>query len=313
VPPHVFGCSATGLTFTAFERQGEGLVLREHRILELAADTFQHGLLGGPPREPRLFEEQIGNFVESLETTVHEASIVLPDGWLRTAFAEISDLPSDTKGRDEVLRWKLKRLVPFRVDELRVRAAEVTPLATQDEPRRLLLGFGLEILFNHLEQAFDGAGVRLGRIANTGLSALGALAPAVRAAGGGALTALTMASPEGYIFVVSRDDEPVLHRFKVFARELPEAARAASVIRDLRLTETFLIEQFPDERIARSLLATSETVAPVWAHWIEDGLEGPVELLGAEHVVPLRSAQDGLPPRHELLPLVGAACQEVTS
>ncbi len=309
----MFGCSASGLTFASFERQGEGLVLQEHRVLELPANTFQQGLLGGPPREPRLFEEQVGELIRSLGTTVHEASLVLPDGWLRTAFAEISDLPSDAKGRDEVLRWKLKRLVPFRVDELRVRATEVTPLAAQEEPHRLLLGFGLETLFNHLERAFSAAGVRLGRIANAGLSALGALAPAVRSADGGALTSLTMASPDGYTFVVSRDDEPVLHRFKVFARELPEAARAASVIRDLRLTRTFLGEQFPDERIARALLATSETVAPVWGRWIEEGLEAAVELLGAEHLVPLRSSQDGLPPRHELLPLVGTACQEVTS
>ena len=56
---------------------------------------------------------------------VRDASLVMPDAWLRVTFTESGDLPSAADARDEVLRWKLRRLVPFRVDELRVGATEV--------------------------------------------------------------------------------------------------------------------------------------------------------------------------------------------
>lgn len=320
VPPHAFGCSATTLTYAGFEREGDELVLTGHRTEELPADTFQHGLLGGPPREPRSFEERVAGFVESLGSSVSEAALVLPDSWVRTAFTEVADLPSDTRARDEVLRWKLKRLVPYRVDELRVRATDVTPLAGQAEARRLLLGFGLEGLFSHLERAFARAGVRLGRISNDGLSAVGALSSEVRDSGEG-LTALMLASERGYTLVLTRGAEPVLHRFKSFPDSLPEQARGASVIRDLRLTGTFLEEQFPDLPVGRFLLAAPEEVAPRWGRWIEEGQVENLELLGPEHTVALRASGGesgtgpigGLGARLGLLPLVGAACQEVGS
>ena len=310
VPPRAFSCSATELAFAAFEREGEGLVLTEHRTRELPEGTFQRGPLGGPPREPRSFEETVASFVDGLETVVDEASLVLPDAWLRTAFTEISDLPSGSKGRDDVLRWKLKRLVPFRVDELRVRAAEVAPLAGQSEPRRLLLGFGIESLLSHLEHAFRSAGVTLGRIANRGLSATGALLDGDRA--GAALNALVLASENGYTLVVTRADEPVLHRCKSFPDELPEAARRSAVGRDLRLTGTFLEEHFPDAPLARVVLGARPGAAP-WPEWVEEGLGREVEVLAPEHTVPLRAGSGELPPRAELLPLVGTVCQEATT
>jgi hypothetical protein len=315
VPPRTFACSPTGLTFAGFDREGDGLVLTEHRTWELGDKTFQHGLLGGPPREPWDFQERIGELVRSLETSVDEASLVLPDAWLRTAFTEVANLPKDARGRDEVLRWKLKRLVPFRVDELRVRGAEVTPLAGQKEPHRLLLGFGIEGLFGQLERSFAEAGVRIGRIANEGLAALGALAPSVLDAGAGSLTGLTLASERGYTLVVSRGDEPVLHRFKTFPDALPDAARESTVVRDLRLTRTFLSESFPDEPLGHMVLAAPEDSEETWVRWVGEGLERPVEPLGDQHTMPVRLgpglAGAAAPPRHELLPLVGAVCQEV--
>ena len=57
----------------------------------------------------------------------------------------------------------LKRLVPFRVDELRIGAQEVEPLPNQpaEEPERLLLGFAVDQLLTQVEDAF--AALRRGR------------------------------------------------------------------------------------------------------------------------------------------------------
>lgn len=313
-PAQAFSCSETELAFAAFQRAEGGLVLREYRREALAPDTFQHGLLGGPPREPRLFDERVQAFVSRLETPVKEAVLVVPDPWLRTAFAEVAEIPASGSAREEVLRWKLRRQVPFRVDELRVRAAEVTPLPGQEEPRRLLVGFGVESLFAHLEGAFKAAGVHIGRIANRGLSALGALA-----AEEGALTGLALASADGYTLVFARGAEPVLHRLKAFSKNLPAEARAAAVRRDMRLTRTFLEDHFPNAPLGEVVVAAPDTVDDGWVEWMEAGLEHPVKRPGAAAVVPVRAERaeayetgEG-PGWTDLLPLAGTVCQEVSA
>ncbi len=306
-PPFAFACSPSRLAFAAFEREGERLVLAEFHAEELPAETFQQGLLGGPPREARAFEDRVRAFVSGLATPVREASLVLPDAWLRTAFAEVDQVAGNGQSRDDMLRWKLKRLVPFRVDELRVRAVEVEPVPGQSEAHRLLLGFGIETLFGQLEAAFGAAGVHLGRISNRGLAACGGL---LGMKPGSGLEGLVLVTEEGYTLVFTLHGEPVLHRFKNLSDDLPLEVHGAAVRRDLRLTRTFLEDRFPGEEMAPVLLAASEGEAPSWAVWLEEGLERPVELLGPDHVVPL-DARGGLPPWPELLPLAGVACEEI--
>lgn len=316
-PPSVFFCSPSRLAFAAFERHGEEAALRRYATVELPADTFQHGLLGGPPREQRPFEERVAAFVGSLGVSVPQASLVVPDAWLRTAFAEVGELPRNGASRDEVLRWKLKRLVPFRVDELRVRAVEVEPLPDQQDPRRILLGFAIESLLAGIESAFRAAGVHLGGITNAGLAALGALrAPAV--AGDGAITGVALVDSGGYTLAFARStadgSEPVMHRFKAFSGPLPTAAQAASVRRDLRLTRSFLEEQYPTDSLASLVLASADEETATWAVWLEEAFNRVVEPAGVGERVPFAGThlpEGEAPPWPDLLPLLGAACQEV--
>lgn len=323
VPPQAFSCSETELAFAAFQRAEGGLVLREYRREALDPQTFQHGLLGGPPREPRVFAERVASFVSGLETSVKDAVLVVPDAWLRTAFAQVGEIPSNGSAREDVLRWKLKRLVPFRVDELRVRATEVSPLPgpsapsgqadrSGEESRRMLLGFGIETLFGHLERSFREAGVNLGRIANRGLSALGAVATDE-----GVLTGMALASDEGYTMAFARGSEPVLHRFKPFSGDLPPEARGATVRRDGRLTRTFLEDHYPGTPLGEIVVAAPDGAVDDWVRWLEEGFGHPVKRPGAAAVVPVRAEAgatwgDGAGPGWvDLLPLAGTVCQEV--
>jgi hypothetical protein len=305
VPPHVFAVGPGRLAYGRFDRGRGGFQLAAFRQAELPADTFQDGLLGGPLREPRSLSDALAALLAGLPGGVRAASLVLPDAWLRVAFAEGGDLPRAGSAREEVLRWKLKRLVPFRVEELRVAGAEVAPLDGDGTPR-LLLGFGLEVLLAQLEATFSEQGITLGQISNRGLSLLAAVA---ELGAGGELVSLAVIGPEGYTLAFARRGEPVLHRYKPIPEAATPAARSALVRRDLRLTRSFLGEQLPDLPRLPAIVAAPAQAGPQWLDWVGQGLGGSAVPLGYSHLPPL-SGVEGVE-EADIGPLLGAAAREV--
>lgn len=329
VPPHAFAVEPERLRYARFAPTAEGsaggVQLTAFHEEALPPKQFQSGLLGGPLREPETFEATLSSLLEQVEEPVREASLVIPDTWLRLTFTEVGELPSNPDKRREVLRWKLKRQVPFRVEELRLAAVEVEPLPHSEggEPHRLLLGFALEALLDGMEDAFQKAGVRLGQITSASLAllallsetAIGADAEAATGAGPEGLLALALVENGAYTLAFARHGEPVLQRFKASAADLSEAARGSFVERDLRLTRRFLEEQYPSEGLDRVVLVCPPEREPEWTEWLETGFERPVEPLSRRHL-PL--APGGLlddpaggPPWRRLAPMLGAASREV--
>lgn len=307
-PPHAFRVDSASIAYAGFRREGEVYAVAETAEVPLPPETFHEGLLGGPPREPERFRAAVAELVGGLAHPPREASLVLPDAWLRVAFTELAAPPTGAD-RDDVLRWKLKRLVPFRVDELRLTAQTVAALPGQsaEEPHRVLLGFAVESLLAHVEEAFAAAGVRLGRITNASLGLLSALAGRLD---DDALAAVALVDDGGYTLVFGRGGEPVLHRYKAFAGSLPEGARDGFVARDLRMTRSFLEEQVPGVAVRRALVAAPAAERAAWAERLARALDAPAEAVGREHLPPL----DAAVPRtdwNRLAPLLGAAVREV--
>jgi hypothetical protein len=303
-PPHVFALDEGRLRYGQLVLDRQGLRLRDFRQLALPPDCFQNGLLGGPLRDPGGFRELVGGLVEGVQGGVREASLVVPDAWLRVTYAESGDLPRGGTQLDDVLRWKLRRLVPFRVDELRIGAAEVSPLPGQAEPRRLLMGFAIEQLLAQLEDAFIAHGVRLGQISNVSLSLLDALAPTQ----GRSFVALTLVEDDGYTLIFARRGEPLLHRYKAMAGAGVETGPSGTVVRDLRLTRSFLDENFPGSALETVLLLAPPAVEAVWLERLEQGLGRRGAVVNGALLPQLRlDGPVAAPPWRELAPMVGAA------
>lgn len=305
-PPHVFSLDGSRLRYGQFVRDRQGFRCRALREAAMPRDAFLSGLLGGPLRDPAGFQGIVGGLMQTIPGGVKDASLVIPDAWLRVAFTESGDLPRAADQRDEVLRWKLRRLVPFRVDELRVSAAEVPPLPNQEEPRRLLLGFAIEQLLAQIEEGFAAHGVRLGQISNASLSMLAALSPLEKQRADD-LTALAVVDEYGYSLVFVRGGSPILHRYKA----LSAGSGLVTVTRDLKLTRNFLDEHLPGVPLVRVLLAAPPEQEPVWVDLLADGLGEPAAALDGRHLPPLRSEEGAVPSWRELAPLLGAARQEV--
>ncbi len=303
-PPHVFALDAKRLRYGCFHRGQQGFVYEAEHSLEMPAEILGEGPLGAPMRKPQGFREVVEDLMSQLSGPIKEASLVLPDSWLRLTFTELAEFPRKARERDEMLRWKLKRLVPFRVEDLRISATRVTPFPSQELPLRLLLGFAIELLMSQIEDAFAAAGVTLGRIVNTTLALAASLDHTVDARG---LAGLVAVYPDAYTLSFFRRGEPLLYRFKATG-EAP--ASGASVHRDLRLTDSFLRQHFPQTPISRVFLAAPPEQEDQWLEWLGDEVAAPPEPLAFEHFQ-LSRTQIG-PTWLEAAPLLGAACLEVT-
>jgi hypothetical protein len=297
------------LAYAGFERRGDGLALVRLETLELPPETFQSGLLGGPAREPAALRARVAELVERLGGQVKEASLVLPDPWLRVAFTEAGELPPAAAERDELLRWKLKRLVPFRVEELRLAAAEVEPLPEQpeEEPHRYLLGFAVDALLTQLEDAFAASGVHVGRVTSDSLALLAAVGQ--RGDAGDGIRVLARIGGDGYTLVFHRHGEPLLHRYKGFTTTAAESFGNGFVDRDLRLTRSFLEEHYPGVPLTASLVLAPAEVEAEWIDRLSATL-ARAESLGRAHLPPLEitaTAADW----QRTGPLVGAVWEDV--
>jgi hypothetical protein len=278
--------------------------LREFHRVALNPETFGDGLVGCDLREERSLREGLDELLGRMGAPITEAALVLPDAWLRIAFAETTELPRSAAEREEVLRWKLKRLVPFRVDDLRLESMEVEPLADQEEPRRLMLGFGAEALLGQFEAMYSSYGIRLGLVTNVSLSLIQAV---VEEQGEESLAGVVSVDREGYVLAFARGGRPLLHRYKANdgGRYGTDPAKA---LRELKLTRAFLTERVPAAELETVHLHAPGDLEAQWAERLEEGLGARVRL--ATELADWSSTQDSDDLRGPL-PLMGAACFRV--
>ncbi|MCB1009267.1 MAG: hypothetical protein KDB94_10270, partial [Acidobacteria bacterium] len=272
MPPHVFALAAGELRYAAFapERRGGALEFREYQAVPLAESALGAGALkGGAGLDRGAIEDALARLLERGGGRIERASLVLPDAWARCLIVELGDLPDDEPQRGDVLRFRLKRLIPFRVEELRLAAASLAGGDDGGKGVHALVTFASEALVEALEQAFRKRGIRLGLVAGSTLSLLAALDRGERFSG---LAAAALVQPEGFTLVFARDGEPVLWRQKGFTEGLADGDRARLLGAELRLTRTHLAERFEGASPAAVVVAAPREVLPFWRDVLAEGL-----------------------------------------
>ena len=301
-PPFAFALSETAIRYGAFERVDGSIEFREFYEVGLSSAAFGAGVLGPALQEEGALRAGLEELLSRLATPPSEASLVVPDSWLRVVFAETGELPRSTAEREEVVRWKLKRLVPFKVDELRLRTLEVEPLPDQKEPRRLLLAFGAEGLLGPLEAAFSAYGIRLGRISNVSLSLLEA---AWGAEGRDGSVAVVSLDDHSYTVVYAAAGSPVLYRYKPLAKMMNPEALESAVRRELRLTRTFVEKHGIAPAGTPAFLFAGAGDEERWSTWLAEEL-GVTDIRAGRELVRAESQGAGLD-TVRAAPLMGAA------
>lgn len=270
------------LVLAHFVRQnGPTPELQAVRRRELPADTFQEGALGGPLREPAQFHDVVAELQQAADTAtgtqVTAAALVLPDRWLRLTFAELEDVPRSPQHREEALRFKLRKQVPFRVEELRVRGART---GNDGASTRFLIAFGVERVLAQIEDSFRRAGIHIGMVTNASLGAVNGIRQ-VHDVGGAFL--LVLAHRDGYSLLAHTEEGPALYRYKNFDPALPPSVASRLAVRELRLTRSFIEERglFGAEANLPEhvLMLAAEASREIWRERLEEALGLPARVL----------------------------------
>ena len=306
LPPVVFAVDESRLRYGRFEPNGAGFELASYHSVDLDPDLFATGPVGGPIHDPERFRAVLTELLDEIGETVTEGSLILPDPWLRIALVESDELPRKSEAREDVLKWKLQRIVPFRVEELRVRGTASRPRTRQESASRVLLGFGLESLLRQLEGVFDDRGIHLGYISSESLTLLSGVRDALRDVEMGAVA---FVSSRGYSLTFVLRGEPILHRFKLLPQLARDEPPAQLIDRDLNLTGMYLRDQFPNAEIGRLLLVGPKEIEDRWLQWLSNGFGVPTHAVRVENL-PLSMGGYDLP-LYEVATLLGAARQEV--
>ena len=306
VPPHAFLVDGSRLLYGRFAQTDGRFDFQEFHEVPLEPDSFLPGPLGGPVRDMEVLRAKIDALLESVTAPISDASLVLPDIWLRLSFTDLEEAPRNAAAAAEVMRWKLKKQVPFRVEELRLRGAPAPPLAGRDRGKRMLLGYAMDQLVRQLEEAFAARGVRIGLVVNASLALCEALG---RQAGDGERLGCVLAGKAGYSLFFTRGGEMTFHRFRAIGDLEAGNGDATLISRDLRLTRDFLGRETEERPPDGFVVAAPAGVEERWLEWVSRAFEVETAGLRPAHL-PLRG-EVPLPRLTDIALLLGAACHQV--
>lgn len=157
------------------------------------------------------------------------AAVILPTSWMRSFLLEADRLPRKESEIHDVVRWRLKKLLPVAPAELRLSVVKLPEVAGR---KQIVVLAGIERAVASLESTFHAIGIQPGMITTR----LFALIPPLPAGHQRPLLLMQL-EPSFLSLVLLVGGVPRLLRTKPLS---PMAAAAGSIVRELRLNLEYI-------------------------------------------------------------------------
>ena len=129
-------------------------------VEELPPEVFEIGPVGLQSLDVEALTPALARLRGAAEGS-GAAAVVMPTKWLRSFLLDADRLPRKENELYEVVRWRLKKILPVKPSELRL---SVVRLAEVNGRRQLLVMAGMERALAVAETAFRGVGIEPGFI-----------------------------------------------------------------------------------------------------------------------------------------------------
>jgi hypothetical protein len=268
VPPHSFLVDPGRVAYASLVPGRNGLGRVESAPID--GEWYRLGPVGLLHVERQHLASGLATLTQTLGKLPSRASLVIPNDWIRALPVEAEGLPRAQAEAEDVVRWRLKKLLPCRPEEVRL------DFVRSGDNVRVLVLLALDRPLAVIEETFAEKGVSLGRIEPLAL-ALGTLVPGLDG-----MRLLVVLEDHGFGLVLADGARPVMLRFKPLASAGTQAP--AFLLRELTRTLSYAREHSGGQGVVNVFVAGQEgellDAMHGWAEGVPDvslrrlGLEG---------------------------------------
>ncbi|RMG45460.1 MAG: hypothetical protein D6718_07295 [Acidobacteria bacterium] len=232
-------------------RKSGGYRLAGHGIAALEPGTFTSSIVRPSIGAPEALAAAVGSVLRQAGAErAGRVSLALPDTFARVFMLDFRDLPKRREQVGEVVKWRLKKSIPFPLEEARL---SWHLLGRGDDGREMLLvAVSRREAVVALEGLLEGLGLRVGLIDLATFDLLNALRlDGAFDVDSGRDTALLSATPTYFSFMIVRGGRLIFYRAKnyhVKGRYRGEESLRV-VVRELRSTLSYYEEHLLGEGI----------------------------------------------------------------
>lgn len=221
---------------------------------------------------------RVRELFEATGTRPGRISLVVPDNLARVSLMTFPERPPNRKHVEEMIRFKLRRAVPFRLEEA-VISHQVLPSSGRE--LNLLVALMLRSVVEQYEQVLEAAGARPGLVDLSTLSLFNLCRLDLERHGSSGRDVALLNCARGYFaLIISRNGRLLFYRCKTHGQAGQESGLDDSVLaRELATSLSYYQEKLGGEGIAATLLRTVS--APV------DAMAPLLDRLGFGEVVPI--------------------------
>lgn len=280
-PPVALELDGREIVLVRLKRRGRGKpVLEAHKVRDLP-----EGACDGSILHPRIgagteLAVRVRELFEMTGTKPGKVSLVLPDSLAKISLLNLPDRIGSRKQLDEVVRFKLRRSVPFRLEEA-VISYQILP--AEGRGMSILVTLMQRAVVEQYEKILMEVGARPGLVDLCTPNLLNLCRPAlVEACARGADAALLNCTPAYFSLVILRNGNLIFFRSKSVAQAEGEPAAGGALFREVSNSLAYYEEKL-DGRGLGTLLVRS-VAGP-----IDEAMERFVDL-GAEKVLPVNPA-----------------------
>jgi type IV pilus assembly protein PilM len=193
---------------------------------------------------------------EATGTRPGRVSLILPDNLAKISIVTLPERPATRKQLLEVLRFKLRRAVPFRMEEATL-AYQVLPDGGT-EGVDVLVAVMLRSVVEQYETPIVAAGARPGLVELATSSVFNLLRKRMEAgAQGGKDVALLNCVGSYFTLVIARQGRPIFFRCKSFTPQAEEAAGNGMIARELASSLSYYEEKLQGTGIATTYVRST--------------------------------------------------------
>ncbi len=234
---------------------------------------------------------------ESTGTRPGRVSLVLPDNLARVSLLSFPERPPSRRHLDEMIRFKLRKSVPFRLEEAAI-SYQVLPSVGAE--LQVLVALMLRSVVEQFEQVFEAVGARPGRVDLSTLSLYNLCRRDIEKASGRERDVALLNCARGYFsLLIVRGDRPLFYRSKSLSGEDGGAEVPEPVLnRELATSVSYYQEKLGGQGISTTFVR--DVTAPPGQR------SGSLEAIGLGSVVPVHPAGSlDLPAGRDLDPMAG--------